>query len=348
MNTLDKSSNKIDYKGEGFKTKNLFNVIYVEEAAFKYPITKEVLDKYCNLQVITIRHYKDVFNRTNQHFQIQKQYQSLILAVKDKPFLYEGPQVCQNFGYPNFYYTSFLLNCIFDCGYCYLQGMYNSANIVAFVNVEDFKNSIEQESLKKPVFLAVSYDTDLIGFYNIIPYIDYFYGFFKMHPALTVEIRTKSGNQSFYKTHTALDNIVIAFTLSPQEIIEKYEKNTPPLKTRIKAIKTALDQGFKVRICLDPVFINPVADHLYEPFYEYVFSEINANKILDLSFGFFRMSKEFFKRIKKQSEYSDLFLDEYCLNENVISYPKEYQNNIMTRHYQILTNYMKKEKIFSL
>lgn len=328
--------------------KNLFNTIYVEKEAYKYSITAELLKKYTDCPVVTIRHYKDVFNRSNQCFNIQKQHQSLILAVKKGPFLYKGPDVCQNFGYSNFYYTSFLLNCIFDCEYCYLQGMYPSADLVAYVNVEDFKNAISDVLLKEKVYLAASYDTDLIGFHNIIPYFDYFYDFFAENPDLITEIRTKSANKAFYENHKPLDNLIIAFTLAPDGIIQKYEKHTPSLDSRIDAIKAAIECGFKVRICLDPIFINPKLDSLYEPFYNYIFSRIDPDKITDVGYGFFRMSKEFFRRIEKLREASELFSEDYSIIDGVATYPKALQEEIKASHIKTLTKYIKKEKIFSL
>ncbi len=328
--------------------KKLFNAIYVEEAAYQYPITRLLLEKYADCMVIPIRHYKDVFNRTNQHFGLQKQHQSLILAVKDNQFLYKGPQVCQNFGHSNFYYTSFLLNCIFDCEYCYLQGMYPSANLVAFVNVENFQSAIEAAASKEPVFLAASYDTDLIAFHNILPYVDYFYDFFSKQSDLTVEIRTKSANQAFYKNHHPLENIIIAFSLSPEGVIKKYEKHTPSLDSRIKAIQAAIAHGFKVRLCLDPIFIHSELDNLYEPFYHHIFSQIDPTRIVDVGYGFFRISKEFFKRIEKQQNSSQLFSEEYCVNEEVISYSMPLQEEVKSKHFEILTQYLKKERIFTL
>ncbi|NLI58900.1 MAG: DNA photolyase [Clostridium sp.] len=326
----------------------MFNSIYIEEAALKYPISQYILQKYPDSTIIPIRHYKDVFNRSNQLFSIQKHNLSLILAVKDKPFLYKGPEVCQDFGHSNFYYTSFLLNCIFNCDYCYLQGMYSSANIVAFVNTEDFQNEIADAASKEPLFLAASYDTDLIGFHNLIPYMDYFYDFFKNEKNLIVEIRTKSGNQSFYEKYTPLENLIIAFTLSPKEIIERYEKSTPPLEARIKAINTALEKGFKVRICLDPIFINTEFNNAYRSFYHHIFSNVNANKITDIGFGFFRISKEFYKKIIKQPIYPNVFLEEFSENRNVITYSEKLQNETKLIHFEILKKYINEERIFIL
>lgn len=328
--------------------KEMFNVIYVEEEAYRYPITGQILERYSDTEIIIIKHYKDVFNRPNQHFRIQKMYPALILAVKREPFIYKGPDVCQNFGYTNFYYTSFLLNCIFDCEYCYLQGMYQSANLVAFVNTEDFKSAILDVVNREPVLLAASYDTDLIGFHNIIPYMDYFYDFFKDQPKLFVEVRTKSGNQSFYRNHQPLDNLIIAFTLTPDEVIGKYERGTPPLSARIKAIQAAITNGFNVRICLDPIFINEDFDSIYKPFYNNIFTQITPEGIVDVGYGFFRMSKEFFKKIQRQRGSSQLFSENYQIRGNVVSYPQELQGEIQEKHYEILTKYIEKEKIFTL
>ena len=36
-----------------------------------------------------------------------------------------------------------MLNCLYDCRYCFLQGMYRSANYVLYVNYEDFTKDID-------------------------------------------------------------------------------------------------------------------------------------------------------------------------------------------------------------
>ena len=41
-----------------------------------------------------------------------------------------------------------MYNCLFDCKYCFLQGMYSSANYVIFVNYEDYYDEIKKISMK--------------------------------------------------------------------------------------------------------------------------------------------------------------------------------------------------------
>ena len=72
-------------------------------------------------------------------------------------------------------------------------------------------------------------------------------------PNLTIEIRTKSGAFGLLGDLAPLPNVIFAWTLSPQMIIEKYESHTASAATRIAQIRQASDQGFLVRLCFDPL-----------------------------------------------------------------------------------------------
>ena len=112
-----------------------YSHIYIEHEAFSYPIAQDLIKSHTDSSsIIEIEHYMDLFGRTHQNFMVQKYSPALILAVKHGNFLYPGAPFCQDFGNQYFYYTSFAMNCPFDCEYCYLQGMYASANLVLFVN----------------------------------------------------------------------------------------------------------------------------------------------------------------------------------------------------------------------
>lgn len=150
--------------------------------------------------------------------------------------------------------------------------------------------------------MAVSYDTDLIGFHNVIPYWNFLQDFFAQHPDINVEIRTKSANEVFYSEIQPAENTVIAFSLAPQEIIKKFERHTPPLAARIKAVKSAISRGFKVRLCLDPVILNSGSEKLYEPFFRNLFAEINPDKLKDVGYGFLECQRIYSKELKSKIE----------------------------------------------
>ena len=147
-----------------------FSHIYVEREVAEDPETKRIFAQFPQAEVIAIDHYKDVFCRSRQDYVRQHAVQNLILAAKHGELLYTGAPVCQSFGNEHFYYTSCVMNCVFDCEYCYLKGMYPSANLVVFVNLEDIFAEVEKRLAAHPVYLCVSYDTDLLALEHLTGY----------------------------------------------------------------------------------------------------------------------------------------------------------------------------------
>ncbi len=139
---------------------------------------------------------------------------------------------------------------------------------------------------------------------------------------MTIEIRTKSTNFQALENLKPQDNVILAWTLSPQEIIEKFEHGTPSLSSRLYAIKKATENGWKVRLCFDPILYIEDWKSIYEKFLKQVFGEINPDKILDISLGLFRIPKDYLKRMKKSICKAKLllFLEE---SQNIYTYPKE-------------------------
>ena len=115
-----------------------FSHVYVERGIQNHKRTKKILRKFPEAKLVMIDHYKDVFCRRGQIYGKQHQAPALILASKQGNLIYEGAAVCQSFGNEYFYYTSCIMNCIYDCEYCYLKGMYPSGNLVVFINIEDY------------------------------------------------------------------------------------------------------------------------------------------------------------------------------------------------------------------
>ena len=119
-----------------------FSHVYVEDKARSFPLTAKILEKTKGAVVIPIAHYKDIFDRPRQDTLAQKKDPALILAVREGNRIFKGAPVCQSFGQRNFYYASTVMNCPFDCAYCYLKGMYPSAQPVVFVNFEDYEKEV--------------------------------------------------------------------------------------------------------------------------------------------------------------------------------------------------------------
>ena len=331
-----------------------FQHIYVEEAILQSPDVERVLRKFPKAKVIPIRHYKDVFNRKKQGRLAQSRSRKLILAKKEGQRLYDGAVVCQDFSESHFCYTSLLMNCPFHCAYCYLQGMYPSSNLVMFLNLENYFSDCRKWIAEKgSLYLCISYDSDLLAMEGIYPYVEEFARFLNQENALRIEVRTKAGGEGLWRkmqrlplSSDARKRMIFAFTLSPEEIIEEAEEGTARLSSRIFAIQKALEEGYLVRLCFDPMIYHPRWKELYGDLLQEVFEKIPMEQIHDCSVGSFRISESYLKAMGKALPSSPHTQFPYENTGGYYHYPKELMEEMEGFLYSRLQEKLPKEKIF--
>lgn len=331
-----------------------FQHIYVEEAILQSPDVERILQKFPKAKVIPIRHYKDVFNRKKQGRLAQSHSRKLILAKKEGQRLYDGAVVCQDFSESHFCYTSLLMNCPFHCAYCYLQGMYPSSNLVMFLNLEDYFSDCKKWIAEKgSLYLCISYDSDLLAMEGVYPYVEEFARFLNQENALRIEVRTKAGGEGLWRKMQKLPlslegrkRMIFAFTLSPEEIIEEAEEGTARLSSRIFAIQKALEEGYLVRLCFDPMIYHPRWKELYGDLLQEVFEKIPMEQIHDCSVGSFRISESYLKAMGKALPSSPHTQFPYENTGGYYHYPKELMEEMEGFLYSRLQEKLPKEKIF--
>ena len=325
--------------------KNLFNPyfshIYVEKEAADYPNCQAIISHFPNSQIIEINHYKDVFCRSHQNFYLQKQSPSLILAVKKENLIYKGAKFCDDFGNENFYYTSSMMNCIYNCEYCYLQGMYPSANVVIFVNLEDIFSEVDKLLAHSPIYLCISYALE-----SILGYGAKWINFAKERSNLKIELRTKSTGFNLLPDKQPCDNVILAWTLSPDIVSRKYEVNTPPLLSRLKSAKNAIDLGWNIRLCFDPILYLDNWQVNFKDLIDTVFYILPKEKILDASIGVFRVSSDYLKIMRKQRADSVILNYPFTAQNKICTYPQELSQSMVFYVYSLINKYLPKEKIY--
>ena len=304
-----------------------------------------------NAQIVLIDHYKDVFNRRGQDALVQHRSQSLILARKEDHFFYEGAPVCQDFGNTNFYYCSTMMNCLFDCSYCYLKGMYPSGHMVIFVNLEDYFSELDAFLAHKSMYLCVSYDADLLAMEPLVGYAKLWSDYATLHENLKLEIRTKSARLAMWEELPCLSNVIYAFTLSPQKMIDACERGTPSAKARIACALAGLEKEFPVRLCFDPMLYLPT----WREDYGELLSELDAafaghdltmQKLTDVSVGTFRISQDYMKKLRRALPTASAVQFPYVNVGGVYQYPPRLLKEMEEYLIEELAKRIDKEKIY--
>jgi spore photoproduct lyase len=324
----------------------IFSHIYIEDRAREYPLTSRTLAKFPKATNITIQNYKEVFNRPRQRWDHQKTALKLILAVRDDAFLYPGSSFVPSFDHTRFFYTTPVLNCLYGCEYCYLQGMFPSANLVLFVNSEDFIKAAERELAKpSPSYLCISYDTDLLALEEIFGYCAIWIEFARMNPHVTLEIRTKSAHTKLLRDIPAPPNVILAWTLSPERVISSYEHKTPGLDARLKAIRVAQQHGWRVRVCYDPVLKITGWQDAYSELIMQTMQQLSPEAVHDFSIGVFRIPSGYLRAMQDSNPSSKLVHYPYTVRNSSASYTPEEHQEIVGFISQQLAPYVPQEKI---
>lgn len=324
----------------GFTTLPKFSHIYVEKGAKEYPLSQLVLKRFPKYTIIEIERYQEVFNRSRQNWREAKSVQKLILARKEAPFLYQATDVIQG-AHERFFYTTPILNCIYDCDYCFLQGKFTSPHAVIFVNEEDFFNAASTELLNGPMALSPSYETDLLGFQSIVPWASKWIDYAAKNPSINLELRSKSASYQSIRSESPPSNIILSWTISPSEIVQKYEKGTPGVDARLNSAQKALEDGWKVRLCLDPILVTDKWQECYRAFLSDLTKIFPVKDLYDFWVGTFRISSQQLERIKSQRDDSDILYFPFIKEDEVSCYPVTLRNEasaIAKEHLSTVSN----------
>ncbi len=299
-----------------------FSAIYIEEQCLGLPRVQEILRQCPDIPNIRCERYGEVFNLKAQNFRLQKKQAGLILAKKHQGFVLPTPQG-YGFGNQHSYYFSHMLNCPYDCRYCFLQGMYRSAHHVLFVNYEDFERDIEQtiaDCAGEPCYFYSGYDCDSLAFEQYSQFAAHFIPIFQRHPQAYLEIRTKSAQIRALLKQKASQNVVIALSFSPENISGQLEHRVPALSKRIEAAKKLQKQGWPIALRFEPLIYHQGYQDHYQALFSRLFRELDVSTLHSVSLGFFRMPQTFFKNILKLYPDEPLFAQGFSTQNGITSY----------------------------
>ena len=215
----------------------MFSTIYIEEEVLETSRVENMLDRFPQVPRVVCERYGEVFNRKSQNFRLQKKAPALILAKKYGSKVLVAPD---GYGYNDSrsYYFSHMLNCVYDCRYCFLQGMYSSANYVLFVNYEDFEEAIASKIEKNSgggVYYS-GYDCDSLALEPVSDFCKHFVPLFGEYPNAELEIRTKSTQIRHLLEQPVIPNCVIAMSFTSHEAGSRWEHKVPSIDKRLEAL----------------------------------------------------------------------------------------------------------------
>lgn len=323
-------------------------IIYIEKSLHPLKEVDSIIEKIKPSSIEWIDHYKDVLNQKGGNWRVQKRFQSLILARRSDSFYYKASPLTHTVDFSYFYYNTLSVNCLYDCEYCYLQGMFTTPHLVMFINNQDFIDAADalSKSLDHPLYLALSYDTDLPAIEHLYPYCAQWMDYAETNPNITIEIRTKSNRTTHFAYRSPLSNVIFSWSITPGALAKKFEPLTPNPDARLKAAVLAHRSGWPVMLCIDPIIFVREYKEVYSNLIMEIAQMFDPDKLFGISIGTLRMNAQYLANIRKQRPNSSILWYPFERLDGHAFYPSDLRHE-MINYVEELLNKAGFKRIFT-
>jgi len=308
--------------------------IYLENGVEKYPIGRAIIQKLSHFNFIANEaEFDAMIHSKDLSFTQQKEY--LYIGIKRGKFLKEYFLDSHFKRIREEYYLTFENNCPMNCLYCYLREYYKDGAIRFYVNFDDmFK---ELDGIKNHT-VSCGIVNDSLALEKLTGALPVLINYFANREDLTLEIRSKHVDIETLLSIIPTPNVEVAFTFSPQDVIDKYEYKTASLEKRIEATKALQERGYTIGLRLDPLIYIEDFDRIYCEMIQMIFSRIDIKSISSIGVGSLRYRKGL-KKIVNEHHPTDLFLKDFVIG---VDGKERYFKPIRLKMYKTIINEIKK------
>lgn len=312
----------------------MFRRLLVEKDLLQHPRflhLRAQLPQLANKEVVEIDSVEKVFNRYKKPYLAKRDALDLFIGKKSGTLIKEAPPAYGAQGAPHFYFIH-AYNCIYECSYCYLQGYFNSPDIVLFINHEEILAAIENkiiESSSETLWFHAGEFSDSLALSHLTGELPLYFSLFEKYPRAKLELRTKSANIKELKKLSPLSNVITSFSVSPAEAIKEHDAKTAPLSARLKSITELQNLGHPVAIHLDPIIYGPKVLEQYQELIEQMVQTIDLQSIQYFSLGVVRFPKDIYKEVVRNYPDAVFSSQDLSLSEKIVRYPKPLRRHLL-------------------
>jgi spore photoproduct lyase len=300
-------------------------LIYIQDEVADHWRTHEILSRLPDAARIPCDDWRDVFRRPGQNFRLQKRRPALVLGARRGKLVQAAPPGW-SFGARLNYTVEPMLNCIYDCRFCYLQGRFRSAAYAIFVNYEDFLEAMDETLQAAPgedVWFFPGVDCDTLALEPVARLARSFLPFFAERPRAFLELRTKSTQVKELLDREPLANCITAFSLVPADFNLELEHQTPALESRLAAARRLQEAGWPVGLRFDPLLWREDWKEQYAGLFARTFEVLDGGRIHSVSCGPFRLPIDNWKRVTRLYPEEPFFAGPMEQSEGAVTFRPE-------------------------
>jgi len=303
----------------------MFNRVFVEEECFDSPQVHQLREKFSSIEFKKIDRIDHYFGRVKKPYLQKRDGLNLYIGQKRGELIKLAPPAYGLSGEPHFYYVH-AYNCIYECEYCYLQGHFDSPDLVWFINHEEVIQAMSdklQDFSQEKVWFHAGEFSDSLALSHLTNELPLYHDFFKHHPQALWELRTKSVNIKEILKLSPLPNMYISFSLSPQKESQEIDLLTPRTSHRLKAMQELVAKGFHIAVHLDPIIHSDDFVEKYQVLISQMKEHFPLEKVAYLSLGVVRFTKDVYHQVQKNYPESRMHAQEFIKGlDGKVRYPR--------------------------
>ncbi len=266
-------------------------MIYVEKSALKLPLT-EIVSKEHNITVI------------EDMEEIEDKKSNIVISSHKDNFVHRCPAT-NIYRCCNYHVVDIMQGCPFDCAYCILQLYLPHKHIRVAGNTDnvllDIQKSIQHEKRR----IGSGELSDSLALDKTIPLSKIIVPFVNKQDNILFEFKTKS-DVIDNLLNLNPKNVMVSWSLNPQEIISQEEPLTAGLERRLQAAKQVSEYGYKVGFHFDPLIMVDNFEELYGSLIDKLTSYIKEESVEYISISTFRCPGELMNIIRQRKTPSVL------------------------------------------
>jgi spore photoproduct lyase len=278
----------------------MWNEVYVEAELAQHQRVRSILSSLGKTPII-IERYDEIWGRSKRPYLHKRDGINLFLARKRGQLLRPAPPAYGQDNGPHFYYIH-AFNCIYECQYCYLQGYFNTPDIVLFVNHEEILQEMQQTMLhypEGPVWFHAGEFSDSLALSHLSGELAPYHQFCREHPRAHIELRTKSVNIRELLKLSPLPNFIVSFSLSGEKAARVVDLKTPSISARLKAMEQLKAAGHPIAAHFDPI----IYDDQFKASYQALLTQMQqlglTTDLRYLSLGVVRFTKDVHREVER-------------------------------------------------
>jgi len=186
---------------------------------------------------------------------------------------------------PHFMEFKWAYGCPFDCAWCYLKGTFRfqpKGASPVFKSYEKIKSHIKRflDEEQTPAILNTGELADsLMGEGLSLPFTKLIIPIFEEQDRHKILFVTKSVNITNLLEMQKHNQVIMSFSLNSEEVAQKWEKGAPSVNKRIQAAKELYENGYEIRIRIDPMVPITNWDKKYKELLENIFANFEPSRI---------------------------------------------------------------------